>query len=115
MKITIVRMHLMAAALVAAAWPMAASAGADQSTAQKATEDGQCLASYYQGSNGALLTGYSQKAARENAIISWGVRVTASVGPLYSDWDRAVDRSFSCVKKGKLIKCTARARPCKSK
>ncbi len=134
MKIHLVKIHPVAAALavavIAAAWPIGTRAASDgvpahrtstqgastQGTSSQGTAArGQCLATYYQGSNGALLTGYSEKAARENAILSWGVRVTASVGPLYGDWDLAADRSFRCVSKGRLIKCTARARPCESR
>ncbi len=74
----------------------------------------KCLPNYYQGSNAALLTGYNKKMARENAVISWATRVTASVGPFYNDWKIARNKSFSCVKKGRLYKCTARAQACRT-
>ena len=74
----------------------------------------KCLPHYYQGSNAALLTGYSKKAAKDNAVISWATRVTASVGPFYNDWKIARNKSMSCVKRGRLYKCTARAQACRS-
>jgi len=72
-----------------------------------------CSATFYQGSNAALLTGRYLKMAKDNAAISWGARVIASIGPDYADWSRATDKTYRCVKRGKLHKCTARARPCK--
>jgi len=72
----------------------------------------KCLPHYYQGSNAALLTGYNKKAAKDNAVISWATRVTASVGPFYNDWKIAQNKSMSCVKRGRLYKCTARAQAC---
>ena len=71
-----------------------------------------CRNSFYEGSNAALLTGRYQDMAKDNAVISWGVRVTTSVGPGYANWEHAEDRSYRCVKQGRLHKCTARARPC---
>ena len=73
----------------------------------------ECLQTYYQGSNAALLTGRYIEVAKDNAVISWGVRVTASVGPAYAEWKKARNKSFRCVKRAGRYKCTARAQPCK--
>jgi len=72
----------------------------------------QCRQSFYQGSNAALLTGRYINVAKDNAVLSWGARVLTSIGPDYSDWKNATDKSFRCVKRAGLNKCTARARPC---
>lgn len=72
----------------------------------------ECLETYYQGSNAALLTGRYIEVAKDNAVISWGVRVTASVGPAFADWKNARNKSFRCVKRAGRHKCTARAQPC---
>ena len=74
---------------------------------------GECLETYYQGANAALLTGRYLEMARDNAVISWGVRVTASVGPGFADWKKARNKSFRCVKRAGRYKCTARAQPCR--
>lgn len=71
-----------------------------------------CRESLYSGSNAALLTGRYLDVAKDNAVLSWGARVLASVGPDYVDWANARDKSFHCVKQGRLHKCTAQARPC---
>lgn len=71
-----------------------------------------CRKSFYEGSNAALLTGRYINVAKDNAVLSWGVRVTTSIGPVYADWANAVEKSFRCVKQGNRHKCTARARPC---
>ncbi|GEM_PF-2999299 len=73
----------------------------------------ECRAHYYQGSNAALLTGRYIGVAKDNAVLSWGARVLASIGPDYSDWKLAHNRSFHCVKRAGLYKCTARARACR--
>jgi hypothetical protein len=73
----------------------------------------ECLETYYQGSNAALLTGRYIDVARDNAVLSWGVRVTASVGPAYADWKNARDKSFRCVKRSGRFKCSAKAQPCR--
>jgi len=72
----------------------------------------ECLNTFYQGSNAPLLTGRYQDMAKDNAVITWGGRVLASIGPAFSNWEKAEDRSFVCAKQGRLHKCTARARPC---
>lgn len=74
-----------------------------------------CKNVYYQGSNAALLTGHRQSLARENAIASWEVRVTASIGPLYANWNKARRTSIRCVRQNGRLKCTARAQPCRDK
>lgn len=71
-----------------------------------------CRKSYYQGSNAALLTGRYINIAKENAIISWSLRVTASLGPVYADWSNARNKRFRCVKRAGRHKCTARAQAC---
>jgi hypothetical protein len=82
-------------------------------TAQSASASTkECRKSYYQGSNAAWLTGRYEDVAKDNAVISWGLRVTASLGPVYADWAHATDKSFSCVKQAGRYKCTARARAC---
>ena len=77
-----------------------------------AVEARDCRASFYEGSNAALLTGRYQDVAKDNAVLSWGARVLASVGPVYANWDNATDRSFRCVLQSGRHKRTARARPC---
>jgi hypothetical protein len=72
----------------------------------------ECLKTVYHGSNAALLTGRYQDMAKDNAVLSWGTRVTTSVGPNFANWNNAVDKRFSCVMQGRLHKCTASARPC---
>jgi len=72
----------------------------------------ECRSSFYEGSNAALLTGRYVDIAKENAVLSWTFRVTASVGPNYAIWSNAVEKSYSCVLQGRRHKCTARARPC---
>jgi len=78
-----------------------------------ASSAAQCRATVYQGSNAALLTGRYINVAKDNATISWGARVLASIGPDYADWKIAAGKSFHCVKRAGLYKCTATARPCK--
>ena len=75
-------------------------------------ETTDCKPSIYSGSNAALLTGRYLDMAKDNAVLSWGARVTASIGPGYAIWLNAKEKSFSCVKQGRLYKCTASARPC---
>ena len=72
----------------------------------------ECLKTTYHGSNAALLTGRYVDMAKDNAVISWGARVAASVGPNFANWNNAEDKSYSCVMQGRLHKCTASARPC---
>lgn len=72
-----------------------------------------CKAIYYQGSNPALLTRRDRDAARDAAIVSWELRVAASVGPKYGDWGNARNKTFRCVKQGRNLKCIARAQPCR--
>lgn len=81
------------------------------SAAQSASAK-DCRKTYYQGSNAALLTGRYINVAKDNAIISWGLRVTTSLGPVYADWANAKNKSFRCVKRSGRHKCTARAQPC---
>jgi hypothetical protein len=73
----------------------------------------ECRASFYEGSNAALLTGRYQDVAKDNAVISWGFRVTTSVGPAFAIWAHAEEKSYSCVLQGTRHKCTAKARPCR--
>lgn len=72
-----------------------------------------CKKVHYQGSNPALLTRRDRKAAEDTAIASWELRVAASVGPGWATWENARDRSFRCVRQGRVLKCIARARPCR--
>jgi hypothetical protein len=72
----------------------------------------ECRKSYYEGSNSAVLTGRYIDAAKDNAVLSWGARVTISVGPAYANWAHALNKSFRCIKQNGRHKCTARARPC---
>jgi len=72
----------------------------------------ECRNNYVHGSNAALLTGRYVDVAKDNAVLSWAARVTTSVGPSYADWDKARNKSFSCVRQGGRHKCTARAQPC---
>jgi len=78
--------------------------------AQSAAAD--CRKSFYHGKNSAILTGRYIDVAKDNAIISWGLRVGANLGPVYADWANAKNKSFRCVKQNGRHKCTARARPC---
>ena len=71
-----------------------------------------CRSAFYEGSNSAILTGRYQDVAKDNAVLSWGVRVLASLGPVYANWNNAVDHSFVCVLQDGRHKCAARARPC---
>ncbi|NOX73559.1 MAG: hypothetical protein GXP03_08055 [Alphaproteobacteria bacterium] len=80
--------------------------------AAQAASAKECRKSYFQGSNAAWLTGRYKDVAKDNAVISWGLRVTTSLGPVYADWDNATDKSFRCVTQSGRYKCTARARPC---
>lgn len=73
----------------------------------------ECRATIYQGANAALLTGRYKDIAKDNAVISWGARVLASIGPEYADWGKAINKSYRCVKRNGRYKCTARAQPCK--
>lgn len=73
-----------------------------------------CKVNFIQGANGALLTGYSRKAARQNALVVWETKVVASVGPQWSRWEISHNRSLECFRnKARRWKCTARAQPCK--
>lgn len=72
----------------------------------------ECRAAFSYGSNSAFLTGRYIGVAKDNAIFSWGLRVTASLGPGYADWSLARNKSFRCVKQTGRHKCTAKARPC---
>ncbi|MFT4717437.1 MAG: hypothetical protein ACI861_001778 [Paracoccaceae bacterium] len=71
-----------------------------------------CRKSYYHGKNSAFLTGRYLDVAKDNAIISWGLRVGTSLGPVYADWANAKNKGFRCVKQNGRHKCTASARPC---
>jgi hypothetical protein len=71
-----------------------------------------CRKSYYHGSNSAIITGRYIAVAKDNAIISWGLRVGTSLGPVYADWANARKKSFRCVKRNGRHKCTAKAQPC---
>ncbi len=71
-----------------------------------------CRKSHYEGANSAFLTGRYIDVAKDNAVLSWGARVTISVGPAYANWAHAISKSYRCVKQNGRHKCTARARPC---
>ena len=74
----------------------------------------ECRKAYVEGSNAALVTGRSLELAKDNALLSWGMRVSTSAGPFYVSGKNARNRSVQCVKQRHLNKCTARARPCAS-
>ncbi|MCB1366774.1 MAG: hypothetical protein KDK00_03340 [Rhodobacteraceae bacterium] len=73
----------------------------------------QCHGTAYEGSNAPILTGRYQDVAKDAAVISWGTAVSVSLGIRYANWENAVDKGFTCEKRGRLYKCYARARPCR--
>ncbi len=72
----------------------------------------ECLNTPYAGSNVPFFTGRYEDMAKDNAVISWGARVLLNVGAVFSNWENAEDKTFSCSKQGRLYACTATARPC---
>ncbi len=63
---------------------------------------------------GNVGTAYKIGNAKQNARIKWRIRVrgSATAGTGYTDWGRAVNRSYSCNKKKGKHRCRATATPC---
>lgn len=72
----------------------------------------QCHTTAYEGSNSPVLTGRYMDVAKDAAVLSWGAAVSVSLGLRYANWEHAIEKGFTCQKRGNLYKCFARARPC---